>query len=124
MASEKRCGRRGSAARLHAASGGARERWSLVFSPPMRAMFCGGAMDWLADNGARIIFAGGGGTAAINIRQPMQQLSIQCLVLVSPEEGASPPATSVWQMMPFGAAAAAAALAVPKLAIRLASAIA
>lgn len=88
-------------------------------------MFCGGAMDWLADNGAPVIFAGGGGTAAINIRQPMQQLSAQCLPLVSPEEGAWSPATSVWQIIPVGAAAAAAAaLAVPKLAIRLDSAIA
>ena len=80
-------------------------------------------MDWLAESGALVIFAGGG-TAAMSIRQPMQQLSIQCLVLVSPEEGASSPATSVWQRMPFGAAAAAAALAAPKLAIRLDSAIA
>ena len=87
-------------------------------------MFCGGAMDWLAVSGAPIIFADGGGTAAISIRQPMQQLSMQCLVLVSLEEGASSPATSVWQMTPLGAAAAAAALAAPKLAIRLASAIA
>ena len=87
-------------------------------------MFCGGAMDWLADNGAPMIFAGGGGTAAISIRQPMQQLSAQCLPLVSPEAGVWSPATSVWQMMPFGAAAAAAALAAPKLAIRLDSAIA
>ena len=62
--------------------------------------------------------------AAISIRQPTQQLSIQCLALVSPEEGASSPATTVWQMMPFGAAAAAAALAAPKLAIKLDSAIA
>ena len=81
-------------------------------------------MDWLAASGAPVIFAGGGGTAAMSIRQPMQQLSIQCLVLVSPDEGASSPATSVWQMMPFGAAAAAAALAAPKLAIRLDSAMA
>ena len=87
-------------------------------------MFCGDAMDWLAVSGAPVIFAGGGGTAAISIRQPMQQLSMQCLVLVSPEAGASSPATSVWQMMPLGAAAAAAALAAPKLAIRLDSAIA
>ena len=87
-------------------------------------MFCGGAMNRLAESGAPVIFAGGGGTAAMSIRQPMQQLSIQCLVLVSPEAGASSPATSVWQMMPFGAAAAAAALAAPKLAIRLDSAIA
>src|SRR5580704_18065891 len=115
----------GRVAGLHAASGGARERWSLVLRPPARAMFCGGARDWLADNGARKIFAGGGGTAAINIRQPMQQSSMQCLLLVSPEAGTSSPATSVWQMMPFGAAAAAAAaLAAPKLVIRLAVAIA
>ena len=87
-------------------------------------MFPGGAMDWLAESGAPVIFAGGDGTAAMSIRQPMQQLSIQCLALVSPEDGASSPATSVWQMMPFGAAAAAAALAAPKLAIRLNSAIA
>ena len=87
-------------------------------------MFSGAVTVWLADNGATVIFAGGGGTAAMSIRQPMQQLSIQCLALVSPEEGASSPATSVWQMMPFGAAAAAAALAAPKLAIRLDSAIA
>ena len=87
-------------------------------------MFCGGAMDWLAASGAPVIFAGGGGTAAMSIRQPRQQLSIQCLALVSPEEGASSPVTSVWQMMPFGAAAAAAALAAPKLAIRLDSAMA
>ena len=81
-------------------------------------------MDWLAESGAPVIFAGGGGIAAMSIRQPMQQLSIQCLALVSPEEGAPSPATTVWQMMPFGAAAAAAALAAPKLAIRLDSAIA
>ena len=87
-------------------------------------MFCGGAMDWLAESGAPVIFAGGGGTVAISIRHPMQQLSMQCLVLESPEEGASSPATAVWQMMPFGVVAAAAALAAPKLAIRLASAIA
>ena len=88
-------------------------------------MVCGGAMDWLAASGAPIIFAGGGGTAAMSIRQPMQQLSIQCLVLVSPEEGAWWPVTSVWQMMPLGAAAvSAAALAAPKLAIMLESAIA
>ena len=86
-------------------------------------MFCGGAMDWRADNGAPMIFAGGGGTAAISIRQPMQQLSAQCLPLVSPEAGAASPAASVWQMIPVGAAAAAAALAAPKLAMRLASAI-
>ena len=88
-------------------------------------MFFGGAMDWLAVNGAPMIFAGGSGTAAISIRQPMQQLSAQCLPLVSLEEGAWSPVTSVWQMMPVGAAAAAAAaLAAPKLAIRLDSAIA
>ena len=88
-------------------------------------MFCGGAMDWLADSGTRAIFAGGGGTAATSIRQPMQQSSMQCLVFVSPEKGAPSPAATVWQMMPLGAAAAAAAvLAAPKLAIRLASAIA
>ena len=88
-------------------------------------MLCGGATAWLADNGARVIFAGGGGTAAVSIRQPMQQLSTQCLLLVSLEAGAWSAETSVWQMMPFGAAAAsAAALAAPKLAIRLASAIA
>ena len=88
-------------------------------------MFRGGAMVWLVESGAPVIFAGGGGTAAMSIRQPMQQLSMQCLVLVSPEAGVSSPATSVWQMMPFGAAAAsAAALAAPKLAIRLDSAIA
>jgi hypothetical protein len=81
-------------------------------------------MVWPAESGARKIFAGGGGTAAISIRQPMQQLSMQCLVLVSPEAGAWSPATSVWQMMPLGAAAAAAALAAPKLANRLDSAIA
>ena len=80
-------------------------------------------MDWPAESGAPVIFAGGG-IAAMSIRQPMQQLSIQCLALVSPEEGASSPATTVWQMMPFGAAAEAAALAAPKLAIRLDSAIA
>ncbi len=87
-------------------------------------MFCGGVTVWPADTGAPVIFAGGGGTAAMSIRQPMQQLSMQCLVLVSPEEGVGSPATSVWQIMPFGAVAAAAALAAPKLAIRLASAIA
>ena len=87
-------------------------------------MFRGGAMDWLADNGAPMIFAGGGGSAAISIRQPMQQLSAQCLLLVSPEAGVSSPATSVWQMTPVGPAAAAAALAAPKLAIRLDSAMA
>src|SRR5580700_4863205 len=115
----------GRAAGLHAASGGARERWSLVCSSPTRAMFCGDAMVWLAESGAPIIFAGGSGTAAISIRQPVQQLSIQCLLLVSPEAGAWSPVTSVWQMMPLGAAAvSAAALAAPKLAIRLASAIA
>ena len=82
-------------------------------------------MDWLVGSGAPVIFAGGGGgTAAMSIRHPMQQLSMQCLALVSPDEGASSPAPSVWQMMPFGAAAAAAALAAPKLAIRLDSAIA
>ena len=88
-------------------------------------MFCGGVMDWLAESGAPVIFAGGGGTAPISIRQPMQQLSTQCLLLVSPEEGAASPPTCVWQTMPFAAAAAsAAALADAKLAIRLASAIA
>jgi len=81
-------------------------------------------MDWPAESGAPVIFAGGGGIAAMSIRQPMQQLSIQCLALVSPEEGASSPATTVWQMMSFGAAAAAAALAAPKLAIKLDSEIA
>ncbi len=81
-------------------------------------------MDWLDESGAPVIFAGGGGTAAMSIRQPTQQLSMQCSVLLSPEEGASSPAASVWQMMPFGAAAAAAALAAPKLAMRLDSAIA
>jgi len=91
----------------------------------MRAMFCGGAMDWPAESGAPVIFAGGSGTAAMSIGQPMQQLSMQCLVLVSPEEGAWSSAASVWQMMPLGAAAAsAAALAAPKLAIMLESAIA
>src|ERR1700692_753591 len=110
----------GRAAGLHAARGGARERWSLACSQPTRTMLRGGAMDWLAASGAPVTFAGGG-TAAISIRQPMQQLSIQCLVLVSPDEGAWSPATTVWQMMPLGAAAAsAAALAAPKLAIRLA----
>ena len=84
-------------------------------------MFCDGLTVWLADNGAPVIFAGGGGTAAISIRQPMQQLSMQCLLLVSPEGGAA--SLSVWQMMPVGAAAAAAVLAAPKLAIRLANAI-
>ena len=88
-------------------------------------MFSGAVTVWLADNGAPIIFAGGGGIAAMSIRQPMQQLSAQCLLSVSPDAGAWSPATSVWQMMPLGAAAAAAAvLAAPKLAIRLASAIA
>ena len=88
-------------------------------------MFCGVAMDGLAESGTPVMFAGGGGTAATSIKQPMQQLSMQCLVLVSPDEGASSPATSVWQMMPLGAAAAAAAaLAAPKLAMRLASAMA
>lgn len=87
-------------------------------------MLCGGAINWLADNGAPLIFAGGGGTAATSIRQPTQQLSMQCLLLVSPEAGASS-AASVWQMMPLGAvAASAAAVAAPKLAIRLDSAIA
>src|SRR5580700_1463746 len=80
----------GRAAGLHAAGGGARERWSLVSRPPTRTMFCGAEMDWLAASGARAIFAGGG-TAAVSIRQPMQQLSMQCLLLVSPEVGASPP---------------------------------
>ena len=90
-------------------------------------MFCGGAMDRLTDNGAAAIFAGGAGTAAISIRQPMQQLSTQCLLLVwSAGEGVSSPTTTVWQMMmPSGAlAASAAALAEAKLAIRLDSAIA
>ena len=87
-------------------------------------MSCGGATDRLADNGAAAIFAGGG-TAASSIRQPTQQLSMQCLVLVSLEAGAWSPPTGVWQMMPFAAAAAsAAALAAPKLAIRPDSAIA
>ena len=49
--------------------------------PPTRTMFCGGATDWLAESGAPVIFAGGGGTAAMSIRQPMQQLSIQCLAV-------------------------------------------
>lgn len=84
----------------------------------------------LADDGIVPAFAGGGGSAAVRIRQPVQQSSLQVLlppVLSVPlsGEGAGPPAKFVWQMMPPGCAAAAAAIcAPPKFAIRPASAIA
>lgn len=72
-----------------------------------------------------MVFAGGGGSAVISIRQPAQQQSTQILPLVWPVDGDGCPAAALWQRMPPGlpAASAAAALAAPKLAIRLDSAI-
>jgi hypothetical protein len=60
---------------------------------------------------------------AIGIRQPMQQESMQILLLVPPVSGESWSAMSWWQMMPHGSGAvAAAARAAPKLASKLDSA--
>ena len=85
-------------------------------------------MRTLAEGGIVPAFAGAGGSAAANVRQPMQQSSIQVLWVPLSGEGAGegtwPPAKSVWQMMPGCAAAAAAICAPPKFAIRPASAIA
>jgi hypothetical protein len=82
-------------------------------------------MFWLDSRDTAIAFAGGGGNAAISVRQPRQQQSAQILLLVSLVVGARSPETSVWQTMPLGCAAASAAtLAALKLEIRLASAIA
>ncbi len=67
--------------------------------------------------------AGGGGSAAIGIRQPTQQQSMQILLLFPPFSGAGWPARSWWQIAPSGlAVASAAARAAPKLASRLDSA--
>ncbi len=68
--------------------------------------------------------SGGGGNAAVSIRQPMQQFSAQALPLSCPPAGAVWPVSSVWQMTPRVLLASAAARAAVKLASRLASAIA
>lgn len=71
-------------------------------------------MRTLADGGIVPAFTGAGGSDAVSVRQPVQQSSIQVLwVPLSGEgagEGAWPPAKSVWQMVPPGCAAAAAAI--------------
>jgi hypothetical protein len=71
-----------------------------------------------------MIFAEGGGRAAISVKQPMQQ-SAQILLFVSSVEGADFPATSLWQRIPSACAtASAAARAVSTFPIKLDSAIA
>ena len=81
----------------------------------------------LAVGGIVPAFAGAGGSAAVNVRQPVQQPSIQGLLLSvwPPGNGAVSPEKSVWQMMLPGCAAAAIAICAPvKLAISPESAIA
>ena len=79
----------------------------------------------LADCNTGAAFAGGGGSAAASIRQPVQQELMQILPLLSSGAGVDCPATSLWQRIaPGSAAASAAARAAPKLPIRLDSAIA
>src|SRR5580698_4551816 len=109
----------------HAVCGGARERWDLVRGPETKTATASGTMRTLAESGIASAFAGAGGSAAVSVRQPVQQSSIQVLLVPLSGEGACPPAKSVWQMMPPGCTAAAAAICAPlKFAIRLESAIA
>src|SRR5271163_1116994 len=117
------------AAEDHAVCGGARERWDLVRGLETKTATASGATRTLADGGIASALAGAGGSAAISVRQPVQQSSVQVLLVPLSGEGAGegtwPPTKSVWQMMPPGCAAAAAAIcAPPKFAISPASAIA
>src|SRR5580704_9714303 len=117
-----RCKRRGQVpARHHAVSGGARERWDFVNVLPVRAAMAGGDNGRLAVCGAPVILSGGGGSAAVSIKQPMQQFSAQALPLSCPPTGLVWPASSVWQMTPRVLLTSAAARAAVKLASRLAS---
>src|SRR5271155_197803 len=115
------------AARHHAGSGGARERWDVVSGRAARAMIAGGWKSRPADCSAPIILTGGAGSAAVSIRQPMQQEPMQVVLLVSSGEGAGADcsAPAPWQITASGCAARlAAARAAPKPAIRPESAIA
>lgn len=86
-------------------------------------MIAGGAMGWPLDCSTAIETAGGGGTAASSIRQPMEQELLQSLLL-SPA-GACRSRRGTWQMTVSEAAASAIAVrTAPKLTIRPASAIA
>jgi hypothetical protein len=108
---------------IHAASGGARERWAVLSTPLATTRFLSGATRSLEDLRVATAVSDGGGNAAISVRQPTQQQSAQILLLVSSVEGARCPEKSVWQRIPFSCAAASAAtLAELKLEIRLASA--
>ena len=124
LASRKRCGRRGSG------RWASRCRWrrsrTMIFG--LEAADENDVLrqrDRLACRAAHERFSPAvPGTAAISIRRRCSNYRCNAWCWCR-RAGASSPATSVWQMMPFGAAAAsAAALAAPKLAIRLASAIA
>jgi hypothetical protein len=76
------------------------------------------------DRGLATTVTGGGGSAAMSIRQPTQHEPMQILLLVSSGKGAGSPA-GLWHKTPPGCIAmSAAALAKPKLEITLASAIA
>ena len=77
----------------------------------------------LAVCGAPEILTGGGGNAAVSIKQPMQQFSAQALPLSCPPEGLAWPVSSVWQMTPREFLVSIVARAAVKLASRLASAI-
>jgi hypothetical protein len=79
---------------------------------------------WLDACGNGAAVAGGGGKAAVSIRQPVPQRSAQILLLLWSSDGDDGPPAAVWQRKPLEfVISAAAALAVPKLAIRPASAI-
>jgi hypothetical protein len=116
---------RDKAAKHHAPSGGARERWDFVSGPPARAPVSSGAKTRLDACATLLAFTAGGGTAAIAARQPTQQQSTQIWPLVPSAGDAGCAAAALWQMaVPGLAMASAAARAAPKLAIRLDSAIA
>ena len=112
------------AASFHGAGGGPRERCALDAARAIRTRGASGSS--LVNRACRTIIADAvGGTAAgTEVTQPMQQ-STQILPLLSSDAGAGRSAALLWQITGSGCvAASAAAWAAPKLAIRLASAIA
>ena len=83
-----RCRSAGKFLRLHTDSGGARERWDVLSAPGTRTKFSSNAMLSPEDRGLATAVTGGGGSAAMRIRQPTQHEPMQILLLASSGEGA------------------------------------
>src|SRR5580658_6717520 len=102
----------------HTSNGGARDWLDLLCGTETTPATAGNGRTCPVDCGAPVAFAGGGGSAAVSIRQPMQHESAQALPLSWSPLGDGSSAISVWQVtVPGVLDSAAAAWPAPKFAI-------